>query len=344
MDFNLTEEQRMIADTAADITKKYGPEYWREKDDKKEYPADFLEEIGNLGFFGLALPEEFGGSNAGLTDLALAMEGLCRGGGGGGPALGYLFGLLGSLSISAHANDEQKQKYLHDFAAGKKRCAFGLSEPNAGTNSLNIETFAKKDGDDYIINGGKWFITNIDNSDSILLVARTTKKADVKNKASGISLFLIDLPAEGITFTPTDKHGYHYYKSFQVFFDNVRVSKDCLLGEEGKGFYHILGTLNPERILVSSGAVGTAKLALEHAIAYAKDRNVFGQPIGAHQAVQHPLAIAYAKVEAAWGQVLKAATLFDEGKPDSEVGAVANMAKYLAAESAIEATYHAMQT
>ncbi len=344
MNFDLTMEQQMIADTAIDIAKKYDPEYWREKDEKKEYPKEFLDEIGQLGFFGLTLSEEYGGSAAGLTDVALAMEGLCRGGGGGGPALGYLFGLLGTLSVSHHANAAQKNHYLPAFAAGEKTCSFALSEPNAGTNSLNIETFAHKDGDDYIINGGKWFITNIDNTDAVLIVARTTKKEDVKNKAAGISLFLVDLPAEGISYTPIDKHGYHYYKSFQVFFDNVRISKDCLLGEEGKGFYQLLGTLNPERILIASGACGTAKLALEHAIAYAKDRNVFGQPIGAHQAVQHPLAIAYAKVEAAWGQVLKAATLFDTGKSDKEVGDVANMAKYLAAEAAIEATYHAMQT
>ncbi|NMP14748.1 acyl-CoA dehydrogenase family protein [Thalassotalea sp. Y01] len=344
MNFDLTMEQQMIADTAADIAKQYGPEYWREKDDNKAYPIEFMNEIGSLGFFGLPLEEKWGGAAAGLTDVALAMEALCRGGGGGGPALGYLFGLLGTLSVSHHANDAQKQKYLPAFAAGEKTCAFALSEPNAGTNSLNIETFAEKDGDDYIINGGKWFITNIDNTDAVLIVARTSKKEDVKNKAVGISLFLVDLPCEGITYTPIDKQGYHYYKSFQVFFDNVRVSKECLLGEEGKGFYHLLGTLNPERILIASGAVGTAKLALQHAIEYAKERNVFGQPIGGHQAVQHPLAAAYAKVEAAWGQVLKAATLFDQGKPDKEVGDVANMAKYLAAESALDATYHAMQT
>ncbi|WNC67332.1 acyl-CoA dehydrogenase family protein [Thalassotalea nanhaiensis] len=344
MNFDLTMEQQMIADMAADLAKKYDPEYWREMDENKQYPQEFMDEIGSLGFFGLPLAEKWGGADAGLTDVALAMEALCRGGGGGGPALGYLFGLLGNLSVAHHANDSQKEKYLPAFAAGEKTCAFALSEPNAGTNSLNIETFAKKDGDDYIINGGKWFITNIDNTDAVLIVARTTKKEDVKNKAAGISLFLVDLPAEGISYTPIDKHGYHYYKSFQVFFDNVRVSKDCLLGEEGKGFYQLLGTLNPERILIASGACGTAKLALEHAIEYAKERNVFGQPIGAHQAVQHPLAAAYAKVEAAWGQVLKAATLYDEGKSDKEVGDVANMAKWLAAESALEATHHAMQT
>ncbi|WP_068545438.1 acyl-CoA dehydrogenase family protein [Thalassotalea crassostreae] len=344
MNFDLTMEQQMIADMAADLAKKYDPEYWREMDENKQYPKEFMEEIGSLGFFGLPLEEKWGGADAGLTDVALAMEALCRGGGGGGPALGYLFGLLGNLSVAHHANDEQKSKYLPAFAAGEKTCAFALSEPNAGTNSLNIETFAKKEGDDYIINGGKWFITNIDNTDAVLVVARTSKKEDVKNKAAGISLFLVDLPCEGISYTPIDKHGYHYYKSFQVFFDNVRVSKDCLLGEEGKGFYQLLGTLNPERILIASGACGTAKLALEHAIEYAKERNVFGQPIGAHQAVQHPLAAAYAKVEAAWGQVLKAATLYDDGKSDKDVGDVANMAKWLAAEAALEATHHAMQT
>jgi acyl-CoA dehydrogenase len=344
MDFDLSLEQQMMVETAEQISGRFDPEYWREKDEAGEYPREFMTEIGAQGFFGLPVPEQYGGMGLGLTELAVAMEALCRGGGGGGPSLGYLFGLLGNLSILHHGNDEQKERYLPDMASGAKMCAFGLSEPDAGTNTLNIKTFARREGNEFVINGSKWFITNIENSDAILLVARTSKPDEVKSKAQGISLFLIDLPQAAITYTPIPKHGFNYYKSNQVFIEDLRVGEDCLLGEEGRGFYNLLGTLNPERVLIAAGAVGTAKLALDRAIIYARERNVFGAPIGSHQGVQHPLAAAYAKVESSWLMALKAASLHDKGKSSKAVGDVANMAKFVAVEACIEACYHAMQT
>ena len=344
MDFDLSPEQQMMADTAIQISARFDPEYWRDKDESGTYPSEFIAEIGKQGFFGLPVPEAYGGMGLGLTELSVAMEALCRGGGGGGPALGYLFGLLGNLSVLHHGNEEQKRRYLPDMATGKKISAFALSEPEAGTNSLNITTFARHEGDEFVINGGKWFITNIENSDALLLVARTEKPQEGKSKASGISLFLIDLPQAGITHTPIPKHGFNYYKSNQVFIEDLRVHESCLLGDEGRGFYNLLGTLNPERVLIAAGAVGTARLALSRAVIYAGERNVFGVPIGMHQAVQHPLAAAYAKVESAWLMVLKAATLNDIDNTDKAAGDFANMAKFVAVESCIEACYHAMQT
>ena len=344
MDFDLSPEQQMMADTAIQISARFDPEYWRDKDESGTYPSEFIAEIGKQGFFGLPVPEAYGGMGLGLTELSVAMEALCRGGGGGGPALGYLFGLLGNLSVLHHGNEEQKRRYLPDMATGKKISAFALSEPEAGTNSLNITTFARHEGDEFVINGGKWFITNIENSDALLLVARTEKPQEGKSKASGISLFLIDLPQAGITHTPILKHGFNYYKSNQVFIEDLRVHESCLLGDEGRGFYNLLGTLNPERVLIAAGAVGTARLALSRAVIYAGERNVFGVPIGMHQAVQHPLAAAYAKVESAWLMVLKAATLNDIDNTDKAAGDFANMAKFVAVESCIEACYHAMQT
>jgi len=344
MDFDLSLEQQMMADTAIQISARFDPEYWRDKDESGTYPSEFIAEIGKQGFFGLPVPEAYGGMGLGLTELSVAMEALCRGGGGGGPALGYLFGLLGNLSVLHHGNEEQKRRYLPDMATGKKISAFALSEPEAGTNSLNITTFARHEGDEFVINGGKWFITNIENSDALLLVARTEKPQEGKSKASGISLFLIDLPQAGITHTPIPKHGFNYYKSNQVFIEDLRVHESCLLGDEGRGFYNLLGTLNPERVLIAAGAVGTARLALSRAVIYAGERNVFGVPIGMHQAVQHPLAAAYAKVESAWLMVLKAATLNDIDNTDKAAGDFANMAKFVAVESCIEACYHAMQT
>jgi acyl-CoA dehydrogenase len=344
MDFDLSLEQQMMVDTAEQISARFGPEYWREKDEEGAYPADFIAEIGAQGFFGLPVPTAYGGMGLGLTELTLAMEALCRGGGGGGPALGYLFGLLGNLSILHHGNDEQKSRYLPDMASGAKICAFALSEPDAGTNSLNITTFARREGDEFVISGGKWFITNIENSNLLLLVARTEKPVEGKSKAAGISLFLVDLPQAAITYTPIPKHGFNYYKSNTVFIEELRVHQSCLLGQEGRGFYSLLATLNPERVLIAAGAVGTARLALSKAVEYAKERKVFDAPIGSHQGVQHPLAAAHAKVEAAWLTVLKAVTLNDRDSTSKEAGAFANMAKFVAVEACIEACYHAMQT
>lgn len=340
MNFDLNSEQQMMVDTATDVGRKYGADYWFSKDQGHEFPSEFLKEIGELGFFGLHLPAAQDGSGAGITELVLTMEALCSAGGGGGPALGFLFGILGSNAVMQHGSSEQQAKYLPAMAKGQILASLGVTEPNAGTNTVNIETFAKRQGDEYIINGAKWFITNIEQTEVFVLLARTEKT----KSASGMSLFLIDLPNPGIHSAPIAKHGLHYYQSYNVQFDNMRVPASCLLGEEGKGFYQLLGTLNPERLLVAAGAIGTGRLALRTAINYANERDVFGQPIGGHQAVQHPLAAAHAKLESAWLSILQAATWHDAGRSNIEVGHVANMAKYVAVEAAIEACYHAMQT
>jgi acyl-CoA dehydrogenase len=340
MDFELSSEQQMIVDTATEVGKKYGADYWFEKDQNHSFPSEFLSEMGELGFFGLHLPEALGGSNAGITEMVLAMEALCSAGGGGGPALGFLFGILGSNAVMQNGTTEQKNHYLRAMAKGEVLASLGITEPDAGTNTLNITTFAEKQGDDYVINGAKWFITNIEQTQVFLLLAKTEKK----QSASSMSLFLIDLPNERINASPIAKHGLHYYQSYNVQFDDLRVPASCLLGEEGKGFYQLLGTLNPERLLVAAGAIGTGRLALRAAVTYANERDVFNKPIGAHQAVQHPLAAAHAKMESAWLSILKAASMHDAGKDNVAVGHVANMAKYVAVEASIEACYHAMQT
>ncbi len=276
--------------------------------------------------------------------MTLAMEALCRGGGGGGPALGYLFSALGALTILAHGNDDQKSKYLPKIASGEIFAAFGMSEPDAGTNTLNMRTFAKRDGDQYVINGQKWFITNIEESAVIMLVARTTKPEDAARRTEGLSMFLIDLPNEGFSYTPIPKHGFNYYKSNMLNIENLKVDATCVMGEADKGFYNMLATLNPERVLVAASAIGIGRLAIAKAVEYASDRKVFNAPIGAHQAVQHPLAAAYAKLETAWLGVLKAAVQHDQGVGAKQVGDIANMSKYLAVEACIEAVYHSMQT
>ena len=340
MDFDLSPEQQMMVNTATEVGQKYGSSYWLAKDQAHEFPTEFLKEIGELGFFGLHLPQQYGGSGTGITELVITMEALCAAGGGGGPALGFLFGILGSNAIMQHGSKQQQDRYLPSMAKGQILASLGVTEPNAGTNTIKTETFAKREGDHYIVNGAKWFTSNIEQTEVFLLLAKTEKK----DSASAMSLLLVDLPNSGIHAAPIAKHGLHYYQSYNVQFDNMQVPVNNLLGKEGKGFYQLLGTLNPERLLVASGAVGLGRLALKTAIEYANERTVFDQPIGAHQAVQHPLAAAHAKLESAWLSILQAASWHNAGRDNIVVGKVANMAKYVAVEAAIEACYHAMQT
>ena len=314
MDFNLSPEQALLVDTATKLAGEFGPEYWLRKDQDAAYPNEFLSKVGELGFFGLHLPEAFGGSDAGITDQVLAMQALCAGGGGAGPALGLLFGILGSNAVLHHGNPEQQKRYLTRMASGELLASLAVTEPDAGTNTLRITTFADKQDDSYVIEGSKWFITNIEESGAVLLLARTTKGEG----ASGLSLFLIDLPQQDIEASPIATHGLHYYKTYSVKFNALKVPDTCLIGEEGKGFHQLLATLNPERMLVAAGAIGTGQLALASAVEYAKERVVFGTPIASHQAVQHPLAAAHAKLSSAWLSVLQAANMHDAGEAADE--------------------------
>lgn len=328
--------------TAEAVAQRFGPEYWREHDENEAYPEAFIAALGEHGFFGVTVNEASGGSGQGLSELVLVMEALCRGGGGGGPALGYLFGLLGTMTLAHAAESERQLDDLRSLAAGEKLCAFALSEPDAGTNSFNISTTAIERDNDFVINGAKWFITNLQHSQRLLLVTQTQRAGS--NESCGLSLFLVDLPSEALTFTPTPKHGFNYYKSNQLFIDDLVVPKSALIGELGKGFASLAPTLNAERLLVAAGAVGTARLALQAAVGYAKEREVFKAPIGSHQAIQHPLAAAHAKLEAAWLMIAEAAALDDAGNSLERAAGMANMAKYVAVEAAIEACYQSLQT
>ena len=332
----------MMVATAEAVAQRFGPEYWREHDESEAYPEAFIAALGEHGFFGVTVPEALGGSGQGLSELVLVMEALCRCGGGGGPALGYLFGLLGTMTLAHAAKSERQLGDLRALAAGEKLCAFALSEPDAGTNSFNISTAAIEREDDFVINGAKWFITNLQHSQRLLLVSQTRRLGS--DESCGLSLFLVDLPNAALAFTPTPKHGFNYYKSNQLFIDNLVVPKSALIGELGKGFASLAPTLNAERLLVAAGAVGTARLALQAAVGYAKERKVFKAPIGSHQAIQHPLAAAHANLEAAWLMIAEAAALDDAGNNPERAAGMANMAKYVAVEAAIEACYQSLQT
>ncbi len=340
---SLTETQRMLIHTAEQIADSYGPEYWSQLDASGDYPEEFIQQIGKQGFFGLAVSEAHGGSGQGLTEVVLAMEALCRGGGGGGPALGYLFGLLGTLTVARAGSEAQREAYLRPFALGEKICAFALSEPEAGTNSFNMQTTARKQGEGFVINGAKWFITNLQHSDALLLVARTDMHEKTEFSKPELSLFMIDLPNEQLTYHPIPKHGFNYYKSNQLFIEDLWVADSALVGKPGEGFAALVPTLNAERLLVAAGAIGIARLALSRAVDYAGERVVFGVPIGAHQAIQHPLARSHAQLESVWLTVLQAAALEDAGDTGGNASALANIAKYVAVEAAIDACYHSLQ-
>ena len=340
MDFELTEEQRMIVEAASDIAKDFGPEYWREKDKNHEFPEGFWKALVEAGFPGIVIPEEYGGGGMGMFEMVLAMETLASEGCGlAGEWFLCLTSVFGGLTIVKHGNESQKQKYLPKIAKGSEFC-LALTEADAGTNTLNTRTMAVKDGDGYVINGQKMFISGADRAKGMVLLTRTTPLEKAEKRTLGLSLFVVDLPDPAVEIVPIEKHGIHYSETVEVYISDLRVPDESLLGERDRGWYLVLDTLNPERMSFSAAACGIGLLAIGKAVEYAKERRVFRVPIGSHQAVQFPLAEAKAKIEAARLLNYEAAWLYDKGK---SCGAEANMAKVAAVEAGTEAVYHAMQ-
>lgn len=341
LDFELTDEQKMIVQAASEVAKDFGPEYWREKDKNQVFPEDFWKALVDVGFVGAVIPEKYGGGGMGMFEMILAMETLTSESCGlAGTWFLCLTSVFGGLSLTKHGNEAQKEKYLPRITKGMDFC-LALTEPDAGTNTLNTQTMAVKGGDEYVVNGRKTFISGADRAKGMVLVTRTTPLEKAPKRTLGLSLFLVDLPDPAIEVTPIEKHGIHYSKTCDVFISDLRLSKENLLGEEDKGWYLILDTLNPERMAFSAASGGIGLLAIKTAVEYAKQRRVFGVPIGSYQALQFPMAEAKAKIEASRLLNYKAAWLYDKGQP---CGAEANMAKVVAVEAGTQAVYHAMQT
>jgi acyl-CoA dehydrogenase len=346
MDFNFTEEQKMIANTAKEIAKNFPPEYWREKDLKEEFGEEFYKAIGKAGFTGMVIPEKYGGAGKGVTELLIAMEELAANG-CGMAGVWYLVITedFGGISIIRHGTEAQKEKYLPRIASGDIEFCMGLTEPDAGTNTLNTKTRAQKVADGWIINGNKTWISGADRARGMMLITRTTPKEKAPRKTFGISLFLIDLPDPAVNVTTIPKHGINYSHSCDIGINDLKVSEDALMPPLDGGWYSLLDTLNIERMSFTTAAIGIARLAMSKAIEYSKDRKVFGDtPIGSYQGLQFNLAEAYAGIEAAKLLNLKASTLYDNGASIAEVGNAVNPAKILAVESGIKAVYWAMQT
>ncbi|MBO8179060.1 MAG: acyl-CoA/acyl-ACP dehydrogenase [Archaeoglobus sp.] len=344
MNFEFNEEQRMIANAARDIAKDFPPEYWREKEENGEFAEEFFKAISDAGFMGIVIPEEYGGGGYGITELLIAMEELAANGCGmAGIWYMVLTEVFGALTIVRHGTEEQKEKYLPKIAKGEMEFCMALTEPDAGTNTLAIRTTAVKDGDEWVINGNKIFISGADRAKGMLIIARTTPREKAEKKTHGISLFLADLPNDAVKVNPIPKHGINYSKTCEVSFNNLRLPENALIPPLDGGWYHLLDTLNPERMSFTTAAIGISRLAISKAVEYSKQRVVFKDPIGSYQGLQFPLAEAYATLECAKLMNFKAATLFDQGANYREVGATANMAKAVAVEAGIKAVYWAMQ-
>ncbi len=318
----------------------FGEEYWRELDKEQDYPTEFVQELTGKGFLGALIPAEYGGSGLALLEAAAIMEEISRSGAHAGACHAQMY-VMGS--ILRHGDQEQKQRYLPKIASGELRLqCFGVTEPNTGTDTTNLKTVAVRDGDVYRITGQKVWISRVEHSDLMVLLARTTPKAEVARKTQGMSAFIVDLRAsvgKGFEYRPIPSMINHH--SCQLFFDDLEVPSENLLGKEGEGFRVILDGMNAERILIAAECVGDGRYFIDKASAYANERVVFDRPIGQNQGVQFPIARCYAEVEAAALMVEKAALLFEDNQP---CGAEANMAKLLASEASWHAGDVALQT
>ena len=335
-----TENFDDIRGAVQSLCSEFPGEYWRKLDAKKGYPAEFVEAVTKGGFLAVLIPENYGGSGLGLGAATAILEEIHKSGCNAAACHAQMY-TMGT--VLRHGSDAQKSEYLPMIASGNLRLqAFGVTEPSSGTDATRIKTTALKDGEEYIINGQKIWTSRVEHSDLMLLLARTSPREENKKRHKGLSVFLIDIReavGNGLTIQPIKTMINH--ATTEVFFDDLRVSASSLIGEEGEGFKYILDGMNAERILISSECIGDARWFVKKAAAYAKEREVFGRPIGQNQGVQFPIAKAYAATEAADLMVKKAANLFDSGV---SCGAEANMAKMLAAGASWEAADMCLQT
>jgi alkylation response protein AidB-like acyl-CoA dehydrogenase len=342
MDFALSESQALIRKEVSALAGAFGWEYWRDKDRRAEYPTEFVEAFARAGWLGMVIPEVYGGAGLGVTEASLMLEAICASGAALSDASPIHFAVFPPMPIIKHGSQALRERILPEVARGALSLAFGVTEPDAGTDTSRIKTTARRDGDGWVVHGRKVWTSNARHSEKMLLLARTTPYEEVgARKLDGLTLFVANLDPATVTLREIDKLGRAAVDSNEVVIDGLCVGDEDVVGEVGRGFYHLLDSLNPERILVAAEAVGIGRVALERAAAYARERVVFGRPIGQNQAVSHPLAAAWVRLEGAWGLVLRAAWLFDRGQP---CGAEATAAKVLAAEAGFEACDAALQT
>ena len=340
MDFALTEQQELIRKEVTALARSFPPEYWLEKDNKAQYPFEFVKAFAQAGWLGVIVPEEYGGSGLGVTEAALMLHDIAASGAGTSGCSPIHFYTFPPMPVIKHGSEPLKRKVLPRIATGDIVMSFGVTEPNAGTDTSRIQTRAEDKGDRFIVNGRKVWNTNAQNATHMLLLVRTAPR-DPAKPFKGLTLFFTAFDRTKITVNVIEKLGRAAVDSNEIYIDGLEVPKEDVVGEVGSGFYHLLDSLNPERIMTGIEAVGIGRAALNRAVDYAKERVVFDRPIGQNQAIAHPLAMAWAKLETAELMCLKAAWLFDHGQP---CGAESNTAKLMAAEAGFEACDVALQT
>ena len=341
MDFRMTEEQEAIRDAVRKACEPFDDAYWLDRDETGKFPYEFHKAMADGGWLGIAMPEEYGGSGLGVKEAAIMMNTIAQTPGAQSAASAVHINIFGPHPIVVMGTEEQKQRHLPPLIRGEQITCFGVTEPDAGLDTTSIKTRAERTDTGYVIHGRKMWTSTAQEAHKILLLARTTAKEDCAKSTDGISLFYTDFNRDYIEARVIPKMGRKSVDSNAVFIDGLPIPKEDLIGEEGKGFYYLLHSLNPERILVGIEGIGIGQQALERAVEYAKERVVFGRPIGMNQSIQHPLAVNWAELEAAYMMCMKAADLYDRGLP---CGAEANAAKYLGAEAGFKAATQAVLT
>ena len=343
MNFDLSPEHQSIREAVKDLCTHFPESYWLERDADGVFPHDFYRAMGNAGWLGLAIPEEYGGSGLGVQEAALMMQTVAESGACLSGCSSIHINVFGLMPVATFGNEEQKRRMLPPIAKGQVKACFGVTEPNAGLNTTKLKTRAVRKGDKYVVHGQKVWISTAQVADKIMLLARTTALEDLGpgQQSHGLTLFYTDLDRTKIDVRLIEKMGRKCVDSNELFIDGLEIPVEDRIGEEGKGFKYILHGMNPERVLLAAEAVGVGRVALQKAAAYARERVVFDRPIGMNQAIQHPLAENWIELEAAQLLTMKAAWLYDNGR---ECGAEANAAKYFAAEAGFRACERAILT
>jgi len=341
MDFSLTSEQEAIRDSVAQICSAFDDSYWLKRDKEGGFPQDFYDALAKEGWLGICTAEAQGGAGLGITEAAIMMRTISESGAGMSGASAVHINIFGLKPVDVFGTEEQKNRMIRPMAEGREKACFAVTEPNTGLNTTQLKLRAEKRGNRYHVSGQKVWISTAQVADKILPLARTTPLEAVKKATHGLSLFYTAFDRDRIKVREIEKMGRKCVDSNELFFDDFQIPEEDLIGEEGRGFEYILQGMNPERILIAAEAVGLGMAALRKAGHYARERVVFNRPIGQNQGIQHPLAKSWCELEAAWLMVMKAAWLYDNGKP---CGEAANAAKYLAGEAGFEACQTAVMT
>jgi acyl-CoA dehydrogenase len=341
MDFRLTEEQENVRESVAAICKKYDDDYWLTRDREGGFPEDFYRDFAQGGWLGICIPEQYGGSGLGVSEASVMMRAIAESGAGMSGASAVHINIFGLNPVVVFGSEEQKVRMLRPVVEGREKACFGVTEPNIGLNTTQLKTRAVRKGDHYVVDGHKVWISTAQVATRILLLTRTTPLEQVRKATEGLSLFYTKLDRERVEVREIEKMGRKVVDSNELFIEGLEVPVEDRIGEEGRGFEYILHGMNPERVLIAAEAIGTGAVALARAARYAKERVVFGRPIGQNQAIQHPLARNWMELEAAWLVTMRAAWEYDQGLP---CGASANAAKYLAGEAGFNACQQAVMT